>query len=66
MKRIRGGNHTTRGKTFWKALACGIAIATFTGTVSLAYTGTAYSYSHRPGKNEKRNTILYRRPLFKK
>lgn len=36
MKRIRGGNHTTRGKTFWKALACGIAIATFTGTVSLA------------------------------
>ena len=23
-------------KTFWKALACGIAIATFTGTVSLA------------------------------
>ena len=24
------------GKTFWKALACGIAIATFTSTVSLA------------------------------
>ena len=36
MKRIRGRNHTAMGKIFWKALACGIAIATFTSTVSLA------------------------------
>lgn len=32
----RRRNYITMGKTFWKALACSIAIATFTGTVSLA------------------------------
>ncbi len=28
MKSITGRNHTTMKKTFWKALACGIAIKT--------------------------------------
>ncbi len=36
MKRITGRFHITMGKKFWKALACGIAIATFTGFVSMA------------------------------
>ncbi len=36
MKCITGSHLAAMGKTFWKALACGIAIATFTGTISLA------------------------------